>query len=102
MKLFYTIAEVAAKFDVLPSKLRHYEKYFGLKIQQRGGERIYTEKNIQKFEEIFHLVEVEKLTLEGAKEKLKKYKKNMNEKGDLVDRLIKMKEFLEIVKDNCE
>lgn len=72
-KLYYTIGEVADMFDVNPSLIRFWEKEFKL-IQlkkNKKGNRLFTPKDIEKFNKIYQLVKVQGFTLEGAKKALK-------------------------------
>lgn len=72
-KLYYTIGEVADMFDVNPSLIRFWEKEFKL-IQlkkNKKGNRLFTPKDIEKFNKIYQLVKVQGFTLDGAKKALK-------------------------------
>lgn len=60
-------------FDVNPSLIRFWEKEFKL-IQlkkNKKGNRLFTPKDIEKFNKIYQLVKVQGFTLEGAKKALK-------------------------------
>ncbi|MBM3185093.1 MAG: MerR family transcriptional regulator [Bacteroidetes bacterium] len=101
-KLYYSIGEVSKFLDVNPSLLRFWEKEFQLEVSKKNkkGNRLFTKKEIEKINKIYHFVKVEGYTLEGAKKalKLKEVKQeNNNEKHpsneDLINRLeaIKLK-----------
>lgn len=72
-KLYYTIGEVADMFSVNTSLIRFWEKEFNL-IQpkkSKKGNRMFTPKDIENFNKIYHLVKTSGYTLDGAKKALK-------------------------------
>lgn len=72
-KLYYSIGEVAAIFDVNTSLIRFWEKEFVI-IQpkkNKKGNRLFTVKDIEHFNKIYQLVKMEGYTLDGAKKALK-------------------------------
>ena len=72
-KLYYSIGEVADMFNVNTSLIRFWEKEFVI-IQpkkNRKGNRLFTPKDIETFNKIYHLVKTEGYTIEGAKKALK-------------------------------
>ena len=70
-KLYYTIGEVADMFDVNPSLIRFWEKEFKLIQLNKKGNRLFTPKDIEKFNKIYQLVKVQGFTLDGAKKALR-------------------------------
>jgi DNA-binding transcriptional MerR regulator len=68
-KLYYSIGEVAAMFDVNTSLLRFWETEFSnLKPKKnRRGTRQYRIEDIEIVERIFDLVKTQGYTIEGAK-----------------------------------
>ena len=73
-KLYYSISEISTIVDEEQHILRYWEKEFdGLKPKKnRGGNRIYSRKDLTIIKVIKKLVRSEKLSLKGAKEKLSK------------------------------
>lgn len=72
-KLYYSIGEVAAIFEVNASLIRFWEKEFTI-IQpkkNKKGNRLFTVKDIEHFNKIYQLVKMEGYTLDGAKKALK-------------------------------
>lgn len=72
-KLYYSIGEVAEMFGVNTSLIRFWEKEFAI-IQpkkNRKGNRMFTPKDIENFNKIYHLVKEQGFTLDGAKKSLK-------------------------------
>jgi DNA-binding transcriptional MerR regulator len=76
-KLYYTIGEVAEMFQVNTSLIRFWEKEFSV-IQpkkNKKGNRLFTPKDIENFNKIYHLVKINGYTLDGAKKALKSKEK---------------------------
>ncbi len=73
-KLYYSIGEIAAIVGEEPHVLRFWESEFDqLKPRRnRAGRRIYTKDDLMMVERIWHLLKVEKYTLEGAKQVLQR------------------------------
>ncbi|TNE55684.1 MAG: MerR family transcriptional regulator [Bacteroidetes bacterium] len=97
-KLYYTIGEVAAFFNVNPSLIRFWEKEFGFRVSKKNkkGNRLFSVKDIQNFNKIYQLVKVEGYTLDGARKVLSEKKKPLDSsenksKEELIDRLEKIK-----------
>ena len=77
-KIYFKIGEVASRFNVNPTLVRYWEQEFDFirpKKSQKGT-RLYTRKDMERFEIIYHLVKEKKLTIKGAKEFLKNKKEN--------------------------
>ncbi|MNU87049.1 HTH-type transcriptional repressor YcgE [compost metagenome] len=80
-KLYYSIGEVAAIFDVNTSLIRFWEKEFTV-IQpkkNKKGNRLFTVKDIEHFNKIYQLVKEQGYTLEGAKKAVKSTSKDVSE-----------------------
>jgi len=71
-KLYYSIGEVARMFDVNTSLIRFWEKEFAVikPKKNKKGNRIFTQKDVDNFHLIYHLVKEKGYTLKGAKESL--------------------------------
>lgn len=72
-KLYYSISEVSKITGLEPYVLRYWEKEFDVlkPKKNRGGNRTYTQKDIDIINRINYLRKKEKLTIEGARTKLK-------------------------------
>jgi DNA-binding transcriptional MerR regulator len=101
-KLYYSIGEVAAIFDVNTSLIRFWEKEFTV-IQpkkNKKGNRLFTVKDIEHFNKIYQLVKEQGYTLDGAKKALKSGDKSVMEVHHgpqneiLIDKLEKIKSKL--------
>ena len=95
-KMYYTMGEVAAIFDVNQSLIRFYEKEFDVLHPKKNkkGNRYFTPEDIETLRIIFHLIRDKGYTLNGAKEHLKK---NMDESQDqqrVISSLENIKKFL--------
>lgn len=74
-KYFYKIGEIADIVELSTTKIRYYTNIFDLKLARtRNNDRIYMEKDINKFKFIIYLLYVEKFRLDGAVKKFKKFK----------------------------
>jgi len=71
-KLYYSIGEVAHMFSVNTSLIRFWEKEFVVirPKKNKKGNRMFTQKDVDNFHLIFHLVKEKGYTLKGAKESL--------------------------------
>ncbi len=71
-KRYYSISEVSRLTGLEPYVLRYWEKEFpSLKPRKnRGGNRMYTTRDIELVNRIKHLRKKEKLTIAGARSKL--------------------------------
>lgn len=92
-KLYYSIGEVANMFNVNSSLIRFWEKEFSnIKPKKnKKGNRMFTPKDIENFEKIYHLVKLQGFTLEGAKKKLNKKSEVPKMNLDLMEKLEKIK-----------
>jgi DNA-binding transcriptional MerR regulator len=72
-KLYYSIGEVAELLDVNASLLRFWEKEFKFEISKKNakGNRLFSVKEIEKINRIYHFVKIEGYTLDGAKKALR-------------------------------
>ncbi len=88
-KLYYSIGEVATMFDVNNSLIRFWEKEFSIikPKKNKKGNRYFTEKDIDNFKIIFHLVKERGYTLDGAKKKLRENKEDTIQNVEIVNQL---------------
>jgi DNA-binding transcriptional MerR regulator len=72
-KLYFKIGEVANLTSLRPSVLRFWETEFEAlaPAKSRTGQRLYTQKELELVLELKRLLYVEKLTIEGARKRLK-------------------------------
>ena len=95
-KLYYTIGEVAKKYDVNTSLIRFWEKEFDVIRPQKNkkGDRLFTKSDIENFGVIYHLVKERGYTLQGAREKLRRNKEETMSNVEIVHSLNHVKDFL--------
>ena len=65
----------------------------------QDGTRRYTQKDIENFRLVYHLVEEQGYTLEGAKAKIKEKPKELLSTLQLIEKLNKVKEALLAIKN---
>ncbi len=102
-KLFYRIGELSQSLDVPASMLRFWEKEFDClnNLKKNGkGERLYTVQNIENIKTIIYLVKTKGYTLQGANDYLKKNAGSMSKNQVAINSLVKIKAFLEELKEN--
>ena len=100
-KLYYTIGEVAQMFDVNTSLIRFWEKEFQVisPKKNRKGNRLFTTKDIENINKIYHLVKIKGFTLDGAKNSLKakedySHEEKLTDNEAVIERLKAIKELL--------
>ena len=95
-KLYYSIREVADMFEVNVSLIRFWEKEFDILKPKKNkkGNRMFTAKDIDNLNIIYHLVKERGYTLEGAKKKLKENKDDTINNIDIIKRLKDIRQFL--------
>jgi DNA-binding transcriptional MerR regulator len=100
-RLYYTIGEVAAMFDVNTSNIRFWEKEFDVINPRRNkkGNRYFTPEDVENFHLIYHLVKERGYTLSGANEKLKNDRKVTEKEARISARLKEIRRFLVELKE---
>lgn len=103
-KILYSIQEVAKMFNVNASLLRYWEKEFDFikPVKSDKGTRQYRNEDIEAIRLVFHLVKEKKLTLAGAKKKLKENKENVVNTEEIVNHLKSVRSELLALKGEIE
>ncbi|MGE4587817.1 MAG: MerR family transcriptional regulator [Mangrovibacterium sp.] len=103
-KVFYSIGEVADLFGFPPSTIRYWEKKFGMPRPQKNkkGNRQYTPRDIEQIKLIFHLVRERKMTLEGARRKIRDNREETVANHELVERLLKIRGMLSQLQEELD
>ena len=101
-KLYYSIGEVAAMFKVNTSLIRFWEKEFDIikPKKNKKGNRLFTQKDIDNFHIIFHLVKEKGMTLKGAKLKMKENKDDAEHNFEIIKSLEDIKNMLIEVRES--
>ncbi len=95
-KIYYSIAEVATMFGVTQSSLRYWEKEFSQLAPKRNakGTRFYTKDDLEVIKQIQYLLNDQKLTIAGARERLKTNKSDVERKQKIREHLEKIRQEL--------
>lgn len=95
-KLYYSISEVAEMFDLKDSTLRFWEKEFNIINPRKNdkGTRFYKEEDIDAVRVVHYLLKDQKLTLAGAKKRLKENKEGVVKQAELMNKLQQIKKEL--------
>ncbi len=95
-KLYYSISEVSKHLDVASSLLRYWETEFNTINPKRNarGKRFYTTADIEEIQRVYLLVKEKGHTLQGAKDKIKADKKNIDSNVEVIEKLQNIKHFL--------
>ncbi len=82
-KLYFKIGEVARITRVKPYILRYWESEFKIIKPQKsqGNQRVYRKKDVELIVFIRNLLYKEKFTLDGAKKRVREFKKEEREAG---------------------
>lgn len=99
-KLYYTIGEVSKMFDVNTSLIRFWEKEFEIikPKKNKKGNRLFTQKDVDNFHVIYHLVKEKGYTLSGAKERLAQNSESIESNTEVIKTLKDIRAFLIDVK----
>jgi DNA-binding transcriptional MerR regulator len=83
-------------FDVNTSLIRFWEKEFDIikPKKNKKGNRLFTQKDIDNFHIIYHLVKEKGMTLKGAKKKMKENKEDTEHNFEIIRSLEQIKEML--------
>ena len=103
-KLYYNIGEVSAMFGVNASLIRFWEKEFDV-IQPRKnakGNRYFTQQDIDNIALVHHYVKERRLTLEGARQKIKENRNDAEHNFQIVQSLKKIRDMLLEIKENFD
>jgi DNA-binding transcriptional MerR regulator len=102
-KVYYKIGEIAKRYDVNPSLIRYWEQEFDFIKPKKSakGTRLFTRKDVDHFEIIYHLVKEKGMTIQGVKDYMaKRSNENSVDKLQVINTLKRVKGLLEEVKEN--
>ena len=93
-KRYYSIGEVASKFNVNPSLIRFWEQEFKILNPKKNsrGNRKFTNKDIEALNKIYFLLKEKGYTIQGAKHYINNEKTSV--KLDIVNKLKLIKDKL--------
>lgn len=103
-RLYYTIGEVAKMLDLETSTVRFWEKEFDIIKPHRNakGNRMFTKEDVKNIHAIKYLVHEKRLTLEGAKQKLKDQRDGTEKETEIVAKLKNIRELLVEMRKNLD
>ena len=98
-KRYYSIGEVASKFNVNPSLIRFWEQEFKLLNPKKNsrGNRKFTNTDIENINKIYFLLKEKGYTIQGAKDYIRNEK--TSKKLDIVSKLKQIKDKLLEIRD---
>ena len=105
LKKFYSISEVAAKFDVAESLLRYWEKVFpNIKPKKTEGRgvRKYTAEDIAEIQLVYNLLKVRGMKIDAAKQVLAKNHEGANNTAEMLGYLQSVREELIEISNELE
>lgn len=101
-KIYFKIGDIAKKFNVNSSLVRYWEQEFDFIKPRKNnkGTRYYTNKDIDNFELIYHLVKEKGMTIQGVKDYISQKKKNKSiEKVEVLVTLKRTRKLLTDIRD---
>ena len=100
LKLYYSIGEVAQMFNVTETLLRFWEKEFPTISPQKAGRGIrqYTKADIEQVKLVHHLVKERGMTLQGARDTIRRDKsKTVNRNIWVIEKLKDIRSQLQTI-----
>jgi len=101
-KIYFKIGDVAGRFGVNASLIRYWEEQFDFIRPKKSekGTRLYTRKDMDHFEIIYHLIKEKGMTVKGAREYLEKHKKQESvDQLEVINTLKRVRQLLLDVKE---
>lgn len=104
LKMYYSIGELAKMFNVNTSLIRYWDKEFDIikPHKNKKGNRLFTQKDVDNFHLIYHLVKERGMTLTGAKMKLRDNKDDTENNFEVVKKLKIIRQMLVEVKNEID
>lgn len=99
LKLYFSISEVAQMFNVTETLLRYWEKEFPSITPRKAGRGIrqYTKEDIEEIRLVYHLVKERGMTLQGARDMIKRDKGGTNKQIEVIERLKAIRDELQLI-----
>lgn len=96
-KLYYSIGEVADMMKVSVSLVRFWSNSFSRYVRPKRnakGNRLYRAEDVDALKQIFHLVKVKGMTLEGAEAELASNRSSVERRVRALDSLMEIRRQL--------
>jgi DNA-binding transcriptional MerR regulator len=100
-KIYFKIGEIAKRYNVNPSLIRYWEQEFDFIKPKKSakGTRLFTRKDVDHFEIIYHLVKEKGMTIQGVRDYMaKRNQENTVDKLQVINTLKRTRSLLEEVK----
>ncbi len=99
LKLYYSISEVAQMFNVTETLLRFWEKEFPNISPRKAGRGIrqYSKEDIEEVRLVHHLVKERGMTLQGARDAMRRDKGSTNKQIEVIERLKSIRDELQAI-----
>ena len=104
-KIYYSMGEVAEMFDVSQALVRHWEAQFDCIKPHRNkkGNRMFTEADVERLKQIYHLVKERGMTLKGAAKVLRQSSQDeLKREMELLERLQQIRAALVEVREELK
>ena len=105
-KLYYTMGEVAEMFDVKASLIRHWESKFSClrPHKNKKGNRLFSNEDLERLKQIYHLVKERGMTLEGANKVMRASTKSaeLSRDTEMLERLQRIRAALVEVREELK
>jgi DNA-binding transcriptional MerR regulator len=103
-RLYFSISEVAARYDVQTSTIRHWSNQFEVlnPYKNKKGNRRFTREDIKYLDIIYHLLKEQGMTIEGARKKLKENPEETLRNTDIINKLKNIRDFIHGVQKQLE
>lgn len=96
-KIYFKIGEIAKRYNVNPSLIRYWEQEFDFIKPKKSakGTRLFTQKDVDHFEIIYHLVKEKGMTIQGVREYMTKRKNSGSiDKLEVINTLNRIRNLL--------
>ncbi len=99
LKLYYSISEVAQMFNVSETLLRFWEKEFPNISPKKAGRGIrqYSKEDVEEVRLVYHLVKERGMTLQGARDAIRRDKGSTNKQIEVIERLKSIRDELQAI-----
>jgi DNA-binding transcriptional MerR regulator len=103
-KMFYSMRETAAMFDLPQTTIRFWENEFDILKPHKNakGTRYFRPEDIKHLHLIYHLIKEKGLTLKGVKKKLQENPDGTIKTFEITSKLKEIRHQLEQIKSNLE
>jgi len=103
-RLYYSISEVAARYGLQTSTIRHWANKFDVlnPYKNKKGNRRFTIDDIKNLDVIYRLLKEQGLTIEGARKKLKENPEGIIKHAEVINKLIGLREIIHGIEQQLE